>query len=87
MAFESAIVNSFPIGSRKMAVGTWQQSAGDNGGTITTGLGDVQWYLAVENAGNGKDLGMNFSLSSGNIVVSDTQPNFATSGVWMVIGT
>jgi len=84
--FSSTLVDTFPVGNKRMSVGTWTQDAGDNGGTIDTGLSSVDWFYAFENGGNGKVTGFNTSLSSNNIVVATGQVNIGLSGVWQAIG-
>ena len=86
MAFSSSITESFPIGNRRMQVGTWTQAAGDYGGTITTGLGsNIDWFDIKFTSGN-KDVSCVPSISAGTITIATTPASSTEGGVWVAIG-
>ena len=88
MAFSSTR-DTFQIGNKLMAVGTYTNSAAaDTGGTIETGLNDVQYFdYSQTDATGARSPNARISISGGTITITFHGVSAATSGNWFAIGT
>lgn len=82
MAFSSGSQQFVSLGSKRCAVGTYTNTSGSTGGTITTGLNTIDYFNSNNNS---QSATTNKAVISGGSVTLTTVAD--EDGQWFAIGT
>lgn len=82
MAFSSSITDRTVMGNKVVLSGTYTQAATDSGGTITTGMGNINFFDTSPN-GNVEETAPKITTSGGTVTIVTT---VGSTGIWRAVG-
>lgn len=83
MAWAVTVSGATIVGNKRKRWGTFSNTSGTSGGTITTGLGNIETYVATVTTNPADFSSVTFAKSGGNITVTATE---AVTGDWEATG-